>query len=55
MSRHTFSFVALIASLACFVIGLLLSTNIVDGASYHPWIEGGFIALVVSFLADREA
>jgi hypothetical protein len=53
MNRSTVSFLVLVASLVCFVVAFLLSTATLHGGNYHPWVDGGFIALVTSLLIDR--
>lgn len=44
--------VALLISLICFVVALLITTATLGG-DFHPWVDGGFVALVFSLLIER--
>lgn len=40
----------LIAALVCFVVALLLALNVFTGSNQGAWEDGGFVALVLSFI-----
>lgn len=40
----------LIASLVCFVVALLLALNVFHGSNQTAWVDGGAVALVLSFI-----
>lgn len=46
----SWSVLFLVASAICFVITLLLDLKVLKGSSINDWRDGGFLALVLSFL-----
>lgn len=54
MTRRTLSYIALLISLFCFVAAFLITAHVLHGGDYHPWVDGGFIALVASLVLDRK-
>lgn len=53
MNRSSFAFVALLASLVCFIVALLLTSGFLHGTDYHPWVDGGFVGLVFALLIEK--
>lgn len=51
--RSTLAHLALLGSLLCFTVALLISTAILHRANYHSWVLGGFVALVSALIINE--
>lgn len=54
MNRSSLSFLALIVSLVCFVVALLITAGVLHGSDYHPWVDGGFVGLLTGLIVERQ-